>query len=222
MERKLNHEKAVILIPRPGSRIDRLIAPGSGLVGVINRDRVVLFYEGNLFEASNMHAPEERVTCAFGRAATSYPTTAMAGLMPDETFDVIRVGEIIWPSEIRFDSPESKQLFDDYMSRYQSKSGSPSSTSGWYGSNMVEIDVRSFLGEYDDPRSLEDWRWIEDFASFSHIANDVGPGVFEFVMRVRKEDDDALPYESEPPARVKSVLDLAAKSGANWILFHQG
>lgn len=219
MEQKLQHEKAVVLVPRPGSRLDREVAPGSGLVGVTHRNGTIVFYEGNLYGAMTLHQAEERVVCAFGRAATAYPTCAMSSLLPEEVFDVIRVGEISWPDKIGFDSPESKQLFDSYMSRYQGAPSTGQHGLGWYGGKIVEIEAHSFLGEYEEPRSQEEWKWLEAMASFAHVENDVAPGVFEFILRVRKEDDDR--YEADPPPRLQAVLDMVKRSGADWVLFYQ-
>lgn len=213
MKQSIRHEKAVLLVPRPGSHVDQDIDPGSGIVGVVHHGRFFLFYEGNRISAENLVDATDRVLCCFGRAATSYPTSAMRALLPEETGDVYRVGEVEWPNRITFDSPASKQMFDDYMSRYESKTPSSSGSGGWYGSKMVELDVRSFLGGYDDPRSTDEWKWIEAMSTFVH------PGLFEFILRVRREEEKS--YEADPPPRLKGVLEMIRKSGAEWVLFHQ-
>ncbi|WP_157273772.1 hypothetical protein [Thiobacillus denitrificans] len=221
VEQQLRHNKAVILVPRPGSRIDQEIAPGSGIVGVIHRDRLLCFFEGNLYGAENLQHPEDRVACAFGRAAVAYPTAAMRGVMPDECFDLIRVGEIEWPNQITLDSPASAQLFLDYMDRYE---GNQPQTFGSVSSvSVMEVDMTNILGTYEDPRAFEEWRWIEAFGRFAHVGNDVEGGVFEFMVHVRKlKDGEAENFEDPPPPRIKSVLDLARKLNASWVLFHQG
>lgn len=219
-ERVLRHERAVIFVPRPDSRLDQEIAPGSGIVGVMSGERMVLYFEGNLFGAENLTNPEERLVCAFGRAATGYPTAAIRGVMPNEYFDLIRVGEMTWPNSIQWDSPASAQVFLNYVGRPQ---GSSKKVCGGVSRlNVLEMDMTSLLGLYENPRTLEEWRWIEGHASFEHTQNDVGTGVFEFMVHVRDPQSDEDPYESPPPQMVAAILDLAHKMGSVWVLFHQG
>lgn len=41
-------------------------------------DNPVIYYEGNLIGADNLHRFTERLSCAAGRASVQYPTTALA------------------------------------------------------------------------------------------------------------------------------------------------
>lgn len=216
----LRHERGVIYVPRAGSRLDQAIAPGSGIVGFPGRGatKIILFYEGNLLGACNLGDPEERIVSAFGRGATGYPTSAMTGVLDEDLFDLTRVGEIQWPNIIRWDSPASAQVFLEYAGRYQGKA---SERHGVSGLSVIEINMTNLIGTYENPRDFEDWRWIEAFARFEHVGNDVEAGVFEFMLRVPGEQEEEG-YESPPPARIKAILKLARQMDAHWILFHQG
>jgi hypothetical protein len=217
----LKHESAVIVVPRTGSLLDSFIAPGSGIVAVqgILGD-LILYYEGNLFEAINLHEPEERIICSFGRAATAYPTTAFIGVLNSDVLDVIRVGMISWPNHISWDSPASHQRFVEYANRYQSKR-IPSAQPALKFPKFLEINVDSFFPDYESPRELPEWRWIEAACTFENVQNEVNPETFEFVLQVRtmKEGDQ---YETDPPARVKALIDGAKQVGADWLMLRRG
>lgn len=221
-KRELRHEHAVIYVPRAGSRLDRHIDPGSGIVGVPSAagGRIVLYYEGNRIQASNLETPEERIICAFGRAAVGYPTVAMSAVLDDDVFDLVRVGTVSWPNVIRWDSPASLQVFQEYQSRAPGAGGS-SLRPGLSGLSMVEFNMTDVLGEYDNPRGFEEWRWIEANASFEHVENGVAPGLFEFLVRIPAKIDEE-DFETPPPPKVQAVIDLARQAGVTWILFHQG
>ena len=113
------HEVATIYVP-VGVVISKTLYPGSGVVGTrMPCGTLVIYYEGNLYGAENMHEGRERVACAFSRLAVQYPTIAKQAVMPDEERHLIPVGEITWPNIISFNSPESEKLFNDYMSTYR-------------------------------------------------------------------------------------------------------
>lgn len=85
----------VIYVPRPDN--DFGIAPGSGIVGSVEQassDRTLVYYEGNLYGAENMHRFEERVYHAAGREVARYPTIAKMAL-PNE--GLIEVGRFDYP-----------------------------------------------------------------------------------------------------------------------------
>lgn len=67
------------------------IARGSAIVAKSEPDatgRVVVWYEGNLYGAENLKRFDERVLCAAGRAATSYPTAAIASFSSHQLIEV--------------------------------------------------------------------------------------------------------------------------------------
>lgn len=218
-EQNVRHKKGVVFVPRTGSRFDLEIAPGSGIVGVMSGGQVLLYYEGNLHGAVNLEDPIERLVCAFGRAATGYPTAAFRSVLMDDVFDLIRVGEISWPNKVHWDSAGSARVFQEYVDRYRRVAPSP--RLGISMLNVMEMNMTSILGPYDNPRDFEAWRWIEAEASFLHVGNDVEHGVFEFMVGIRTTEDEEY-YESPPPAIVRSVIDLAREMGVQWVLFHQG
>lgn len=68
-----------IFVPAPGE--DLGIAPGSAIVAAIDQaseDRVLVYYEGNLFGACNLRRFVERVLHAADRQVARYPTIAKA------------------------------------------------------------------------------------------------------------------------------------------------
>ena len=114
------HETATIYVPVEGAVLDTNIDPGSGIVGIRKESgMLVIYYDGNRFDAINMREGRERVICAFGRLAVQYPTSAMRGVMPEYESQLIAVGEITWPNIISFYSPDTEIMFDEYMAKYR-------------------------------------------------------------------------------------------------------
>lgn len=67
----------------PASDEGHGIARGSAIVSMAGPDaggRITVWYEGNLYGAENLKHFEERLRSAAGRAATRYPTVALASL----------------------------------------------------------------------------------------------------------------------------------------------
>lgn len=75
-----------------GSALDADIAPGSGVVGIPRDGGVLIFYEGNLHGASNLHDWRERVLCAAGRLFSHYPTVALRFVPQEQLADLISIG----------------------------------------------------------------------------------------------------------------------------------
>lgn len=117
------YDTATIYIPAEGGLLDMVIDPGSGIVGIRKGPSrmLVIYYEGNRFDAINLREGRERVVCAFGRLATQYPTVAMQGVLPQNENQLIPVGDITWPSTIEFYTDHAKELFNKYMAKYQPK-----------------------------------------------------------------------------------------------------
>lgn len=81
----------LVLVPLPGTTAEMHIARGSGIVSLPlppARTDLLVYFEGNLYDAVNLRTFEERVQCASGRLATNYPTVAMAGF-PRSQFVVV-------------------------------------------------------------------------------------------------------------------------------------
>ena len=82
-----------LYVPNPetatGLTYSHLIAPGSAIVGTRHDQEVLIDYEGNTNNASNIKDFEDKIQHAAGRHITRYPTIARAMLKSD---DLIRVG----------------------------------------------------------------------------------------------------------------------------------
>ena len=120
-ERTPSLTSATVIVPRPGSHLDRTMIPGSGIVALpldAGRPWPIIYYETNLMGASNLNTLSERVQCAFTRAAYKYPTSAMRAILTDEVVDIIPVGVITWPGVIKFDSEYAEQVFRAYETRF--------------------------------------------------------------------------------------------------------
>lgn len=82
-----------VLVPSPTTPVGAWIRPHSGIVGQPMKGseagRLVIDYEGNRHEASNIITWADRVEHAAGRAATQYPTIARAFV---ERHEMIEVG----------------------------------------------------------------------------------------------------------------------------------
>lgn len=91
--------EADLLIPADGSTLGNVIAPRSALVGRPLRtgDGLMVYYEGNLYDAANLRRWQERVTCAAGRMFLNYPTVAKTVVM--------NPGELIRVGSVRTDDP---------------------------------------------------------------------------------------------------------------------
>lgn len=97
MERKNSRprlgEDSLVYVPKEEfqQEIAIHIREGSGIVGFARNEddpHRIFYYEGNLYGASNMREWDDRVKNAYGRMATSYPTSAMIAL-PVEKFEVV-------------------------------------------------------------------------------------------------------------------------------------
>jgi hypothetical protein len=80
-----------IVIPKKDSYFRRTIKKGSGIVMRTdpNFPIPVIYYEGNLYGASNLESFDERIVCAAGRAHKRYPTVARCGVLDVDEFEII-------------------------------------------------------------------------------------------------------------------------------------
>lgn len=79
------HDGATVYIPRDPVAALASIAPGSGIVGApLGESGIVIFFEGNCYDASNLRDYEDRLACAAGRLFTRYPTVAKMYVPLDE------------------------------------------------------------------------------------------------------------------------------------------
>jgi len=101
------HTKATIYILDEEAVPHLGIAPGSGIVGIaydeISPGAVLLYYEGNLYDAQNQREHEERIINAAGRLFTRYPTVAMQMVTAEDAArGLVAVGEIDRNYQIRY------------------------------------------------------------------------------------------------------------------------
>jgi hypothetical protein len=88
----MNCPPFLILRPKPGTDAANQIAENSGIVGLprleASSPSYLVYFEGNLYGASNLQEMEQRIKCAADRMACAYPTVAR-GLYPQDQFEVI-------------------------------------------------------------------------------------------------------------------------------------
>jgi hypothetical protein len=96
-----------VYVPVPGSALATVVAPRSGMVGEPHSrgEKVLVYYEGNLYGAYNVVTFADRVMIAAGRASQRYPTQAFAAAEPEElcmvgAYDPLR-------GEVRLSDPEA-------------------------------------------------------------------------------------------------------------------
>lgn len=108
---------ADIYIPVAGSYAENAIAPGSGIVGYVDPDfpdTITVYFEGNLYGASNLNTWEARLHQAAGRMQARYPTTAKALLPPT---DLVHVGEYDTETGRCMIAPEHRSKVDAWVGR---------------------------------------------------------------------------------------------------------
>jgi hypothetical protein len=91
--RPLFGEPGCIVVPRAGLEqkvmSEHGVAPGSGMTAFMGDDgRAVVYFEGNLYGASNIKTIEDKAIQAYGRMAARYPTRAMTS-MPASMLEVV-------------------------------------------------------------------------------------------------------------------------------------
>ncbi len=68
-----------VYIPKPDTHIANIISKGSAVIKAkpLTESLMLVYYEGNIFQASNVVTFSDKCRLAAGRATDSYPTTAM-------------------------------------------------------------------------------------------------------------------------------------------------
>lgn len=89
---------------------------------------------------------------------------------------------------------------------------SPSQLLTTFEVNMVDV-----LGLYEAPEDLAAWKWVESIASFRHVENGIGDGIWEFLVRA-----EAIPEDlEEVPTELHPWIQESRAIGAKWIMFSQ-
>ena len=79
---------------------------------------------------------------------------------------------------------------------------------------ILDVNLPSIIGDYNNPRDAEEWLWVENNASYAHASNN-RDGVWEFILNTSM---DFLHI----PAKLQGIINSAKTTGASYILFHQG
>lgn len=64
--------------------------PGSGIVGFATENGFLIYFEGNRFDAENLHSWDSKVRQAYGRLVQKYPTVAKSFVNQS---DLVSVGQ---------------------------------------------------------------------------------------------------------------------------------
>lgn len=84
-----------IYVPN-STRLQGLVAAGSAIVGEERAAGVVIYYEGNLYGASNLNKYEEKLSAAAGRLKADYPTAAKLLVQSEDLVEVGVYDTAIW------------------------------------------------------------------------------------------------------------------------------
>lgn len=89
--------------------------------------------------------------------------------------------------------------------------------SPWQVSTTYEVNMADLLDDYDTPQGVKAWDWVESVASFRHVENGTGPGIWEFLVRVEAITANSV----EIPSELQKSFQEAQAAHAKWILFFQ-
>lgn len=89
-----------IFVPRPGTTVEKHVAPGSAIVVDLEAEssvpgKVKAYLEGNLYGAENIKTFEDKVINAAGRLVQRYPTVAVGYYQLE---DLLPIGILNWDS----------------------------------------------------------------------------------------------------------------------------
>ncbi len=105
-------QPALLVVPIPDCYWARQIAKGSAICAFkCDAENLVVYYEGNLYGASNLHRFEDRASVAYGRLTQRAPTVAMA-MVPAREFVVI--GQMT-PGHLAIDKPSLLSQWNQEM-----------------------------------------------------------------------------------------------------------
>jgi hypothetical protein len=79
---------------------------------------------------------------------------------------------------------------------------------------MLDVDMSSVVGEYENPDDVIEWKWVERNASLSHKDNGK-LGIWDFMLNIAVEHTNI-------PAKLLPVINSAKYKGYTYILFNQG
>lgn len=79
---------------------------------------------------------------------------------------------------------------------------------------VLDVEMCSVVGEYENPDDVIEWNWVEHNASFTHKDNGKA-GIWDFMLNIAVEHTNI-------PAKLLPVINSAKYKGYSYILFNQG
>lgn len=125
--RPAHGSNALLVVPK----IDKqelwscMVKPGSAMVAYIMQSNekesrtLITYYEGNIFNSSNLVTFHDKAICAYGRMTAKYPTVAMAA----DTTDSLEIVGLISPSIFELNATDafkswvSEKKLNDYLNQ---------------------------------------------------------------------------------------------------------
>ena len=96
---------------------------------------------------------------------------------------------------------------------------SPAEKQDRFWNGIVEsvgvIKMQDIVGNYDVPQTVPEWKWVEKHASFTHVRNGQGEGVWEFVINLSLDLTDI-------PPRLAPVIAEARRKLLAYLVINQG
>ena len=88
------------------------IAAGSAIVAHERAGAMIIYYEGNLINAMNLHSINERIYSAAGRLLTRYPTVALSSVTPERSAELFHtVGTVsVLQNKMKIDVTDDDKL----------------------------------------------------------------------------------------------------------------
>ncbi|KWU19044.1 glyoxalase superfamily protein [Burkholderia cenocepacia] len=122
-----------------------------------------------------------------------------------------------------------EEYFGDELSRLESLARSTSTDAATletcartaFRLAVLEVNMPDVFGITDSPDEIPEWAWIQANGAFAHRGNGVEGGVFEFMVHTSKAWLDGQRTQ-DVPVRLQPFFDEANRSGAAWVMFHQG
>lgn len=81
--------------------------------------------------------------------------------------------------------------------------------------SVASMLMQDVVGDYEDPKQIPEWQWVEQHASFAHRDNG-NDGVWEFVINLARS------HTVDPPPRLLTAMESARSRGIGYLLVHQG
>jgi len=80
--------------------------------------------------------------------------------------------------------------------------------------SVSSIMMQDIVGDYDTPDEIDEWKWVQENASFQHVRNGQD-GVHEFALNMSRQ------FENVPDSLAPYIAEAKTKRIA-YLIFHQG